>query len=57
MVRGYSRPDPVELFQNRAAGYLEMIEAAECQGFTRQEAIELLKIDALRLIQNELENR
>lgn len=55
MVYGYH--SPVELFRSRAGFYQELIEAAESQGFTREEALEILKIDTLRSIENELGDR
>ena len=50
MPYGYVRPDPAEIFRRQAAFYQQLIAAAETQGFTRQEVIELLKIQALRNI-------
>ena len=54
MAYGYMRPDPVKAFRDCAGFYQQMIAAAESQGFTRQEAIELLKIQALRSIDDDL---
>ncbi len=54
MPYGYVRPDPAEIFRRQAAFYQQLIAAAETQGFTRQEVIELLKIQALRNIADDL---
>ena len=56
MSYGYMRPDPVTLFADRAGFYRKLIEAAEKEGFTRQEAIEILKVDKLHIITEELAN-
>ena len=57
MVYGYRPSGPVELFYTRAGLYQELIKAAESQGFTREEALEILKIDALRSIASEIRDR
>lgn len=57
MSYGYQRSDPVKLFADRAGYYMQMIQAAEQQGFTRQEAIEILKVDNLHLIESAIGNR
>lgn len=54
MAYGYMRSDPVELFRQRAGYYQKLIKEAEVQGFTRQEAIELLKVDTMRGIEEAL---
>ncbi len=57
MAYGYRPSGPVELFYSRAGFYQELIKAAESQGFTREEALEILKIDALRSIASEIRDR
>lgn len=47
MAYGYMRPDPVEQFRNTAGHYKLLISTAMEEGFTRAEAIELLKVYAL----------
>ncbi len=54
MAYGHMRPDPVELFKNTVGYYKKLIDATQAEGFTRQEAIELLKIYALCGIEDDL---
>lgn len=44
MAYGYMRPDPVEQFGGAVGHYKLLIAAAIEEGFTRAEAIELIKI-------------
>lgn len=54
MPYGYMRPDPVEIFRKQAAFYQQLIAVAETQGFTRQEAIEILKVAAMKEVEEAL---
>ena len=54
MAWGYTNTDPVKTFSNQVEFYAKLIQAAEAQGFTRQEAIELLKVDKLHAIADEI---
>lgn len=47
MAYGYMRPDPVEQFKNALGHYNKLILAAIEQGYTEDQAIELLKVYAL----------
>ena len=47
MSYGYMRPDPVDQFRNAIGHYKKLIDAAMEQGFTEDQAIELLKVYGL----------
>lgn len=47
MAYGYMRSDPVEQFRGAVGHYKLLIAAAMEEGFTREEAIELIKVYAL----------
>ena len=44
MTYGYMRPDPVEQFKGALGYYSDFITAAVKMGYTKEEAIELLKV-------------
>ncbi len=56
MACGYQRTDPIKLFSDMIGFYAKQIQAAEAQGFTRQEAIELLKVEKLHNIAEAIES-
>ena len=45
-----TEPDPVKSFLARVELYRKLIEAAEAQGLSRQEAVALLEVDMLQKI-------
>lgn len=50
MAYGYQRPDPIDLFRNAVGHYKKLIDAAKEEGFTEEQAIELLKVYQLDTI-------
>lgn len=44
MAYGYMRPDPKEAFRNVIRYYRELIDIAVDEGYTEEQAIELLKV-------------
>ncbi|WP_154471359.1 hypothetical protein [Clostridium porci] len=47
MAYGYMRPDPKEAFRNAIRFYGELIDIAVDEGYTEEQAMELLKVWAL----------
>lgn len=47
MGYGYMRPDPKEAFRNAIRYYGELIDIAVEEGYTEEQAMELLKVWAL----------
>lgn len=47
MAYGYMRPEPIEVFRNWVKFQTKLIEVALEEGYTREEAIELLKVHHL----------
>lgn len=52
MAYGYNRPDPAEAFRSWLKYQAELITIAEQEGYTREQAIELLKAYTLRGIED-----
>lgn len=54
MAYGYMRPDPVGLFRDWLRYQQRLIAVAMEEGYTRQEAIEMLKIHQLDSIRDNI---
>lgn len=54
MPYGYVPVDPVKVFQNVLGHYDKLINVAMEMGYTKDQAIELLKVWALREISEEI---
>lgn len=52
MAYGYMRPDPKEAFRNVIRYYRELIDIAVDEGYTEEQAIELLKVWMLEGIES-----
>lgn len=46
----YNRPDPLKLFRDHCRYCRQMINIAMSEGFTEEQAIELIKINELKSI-------
>ena len=57
MTHEYRGPDPAEQFKGAVRHYKTLIVAAMEEGFTREEAIELLKVYGLFSIDSEMMGR
>lgn len=57
MSYGYMRPDPVKVFWDTLGYYEKLIDEAEKMGYTKDQAIELLKVWALKGIEETVGNR
>lgn len=55
MACGYMRPDPKEAFRNTIRYYRELIDIAVREGYTEEQAIELLKVWMLAGIESNVE--
>ena len=54
MAYGYSRPDPMKLFRDSCRHYRTLVNIAVSEGFTEEQAIELIKINKLEDIEDSL---
>lgn len=54
MAYGYMRPDPVEAFRNALGHYEKLIAVAMEEGYTEDQAIELLKVYGLFSIDSDV---
>ena len=54
MAYGYQRPDPVQAFRNAVGHYKKLIAVAVEEGFTEDQAIELLKVYGLFSIESSM---
>lgn len=52
MAYGYQRVDPREVFRSSVKYWKELIEIAMEEGFTREEAMQLLIVDQLDAIRD-----
>lgn len=57
MSYGYMRPDPVKVFRNTLEYYEKLIDEAVKMGYTKDQAIELLKVWALEGIEDTIGSR
>lgn len=54
MAYRYNRPDPTKLFHDSCRHYRMLINIAVSEGFTEEQAIELIKINELEGINDSL---
>lgn len=54
MAYGYSRPDPKKLFRDSCQYYRVLVNIAVSEGFTEEQAIELIKINELEDIKDSI---